>query len=93
MQQRGLRQSVTDQQYKSNVQLSWDDKRSTVDMDMKSRPFDPLLDAALGAPYVFDNLFTPDNNNHDLYTDVIKEIVDKSLKGYHGVVSTFTYLI
>lgn len=55
----------------------------------RSRPFDPLLDAAYGNDYVFDHLFNPDHTNDDIYRDVIHAIVEKAMMGYHG--SVFTY--
>jgi centromeric protein E len=40
-------------------------------------------------PYTFDHLFYPENSNDDIFNSVVKTIVLRSMKGYHG--SVFTY--
>jgi hypothetical protein len=39
--------------------------------------------------YNFDYLFTPENNNTDVYESVVKNVVDSAMHGYHG--SVFSY--
>jgi centromeric protein E len=75
--------------------LSWSFDRQTVTMIRPSRRNSSNTGAEEHyhegelPSYSYDYLFLPEDDNAQIYTDLCKGIVDKSLQGYHGCIFTY----
>jgi hypothetical protein len=45
-----------------------------------------IIDIAKNKNYTFDQVFTPENDNHFVFDNLIEPIIWKVMEGYNGII-------